>query len=183
MSGRFGRTLSASVALALCLSLGATLVASAGSGDDDTSFGAGIYQGSCDIPGDRADFDIGDLEADDDDDAATPKIGGTPVAGPVYAEDEGLSASLDDLTSNPYVVVIRQSEAADAPIVACGAITGEQTNDELRVTLDPIDDSGVSGLATFGPADARNDDGDQTEVDVEVQTSGTHSASTRSPAS
>lgn len=148
------------VAAALALVLGG-----AAAQDDDRSFGAGIYEGTCDSPGDQAVFDIGDLETDEDD---PNTMMGTPVASPVYSEDEGLSAPLDDLTGAPHVLLVRESEDANAPVAACGEITGDANGAELVIQLEPVNDSGVSGVATFGPPEPGDDDGDQSEVTVEV---------------
>lgn len=152
------------------LGLSLIVAPSVGAQDDAMSFGAGIYEGTCDSPGDRAVFDIGDLEADDDDNNGT--LAGTPVSGPVYSEDEGLSATLDDLTGQPRVVLVLASEDANAPAVACGEITGEPDGDHLSVDLEPVDDSGVSGVATFGPPEPGDDDGDRSEVEVQVRADG-----------
>lgn len=138
----------------------------AAQGDDE--FGAGIFEGACDSPGEHRLFDLGDLEIDDDDDddrRRTPTIGGTPVAGPVYEEDEDLSATIDDLTAAPHVMLVFASDAADAPIAACGGVFGQADTGTLLTTLDAVDGSGVSGVATFRPTD----DAERTDVLVQVQ--------------
>ncbi len=70
------------------------------------------------------------------------------------------------MTAAPHVVLVFASDAPDAPVAACGAITGEASDGRLRVTLDPVDGSGIGGVATFRPND--DDTDDQTEVLVQV---------------
>ena len=152
-------TVAAVAALGLSLGIGAATA----QGDDE--FGAGIYEGTCDNPGDRALHDIGDLEHDDDD---PNTIARTPVSSPVYSEDEGIASTLDDLTGAPHVVLVRAEDNANAPVVACGEIAGDTSGGTLMVLLDPVGDSGVSGVARFGPADDDDDGDDQTEVITEV---------------
>lgn len=154
----------------------AALFLSLGAGDSlaqaDDELGASIVDGTCARPGAAMIADIGDIEGDDDAAGRTPTIAGTPVAGPVYEEDEGLAVSLADLTGTPHVVVVRASEAADAPIVACGEIAGKATDERLLVQIAEVDGSGITGIATFGPPDPYDDDGDLSEVLVQVQRGG-----------
>ncbi len=154
-------------AVALGLTIGAGGLA-AQPGDE---LAAGIFEGTCGSPGDNRLFDLGDLEATDDDDRGrTSTIAGTPVAGPVFEEEDDISASIDELTATPHVVLVFASDAADAPVAACGEITGEASDGRLRVTLEPVDGSGIGGVATFRPDnDDTDDDDDQTEVLVQVQ--------------
>lgn len=163
MNPRNARSL---LAVAGVAALGLSLGIGAVSASDD-ELGAWIYEGTCASPGQTPLHDIGDLEIDDDD--RTPDIAGTSVPGPVYEEDEGISTSLDDLTAKPHVVIVRASDDRSAPVVACGEISGEARDGVLRVPLEAVGNSGVSGVATFGPARPGSDDGDKTEVTTEVQ--------------
>ena len=164
---KYGQTLLACVAAAALCILGV-----GGSLAQDEELGAGIYEGTCELAGASVVEDIGDLEVDDDAARSTPMIAGTPVAGPVYEEDEGLTVSLADLTGAPHVILIRASDNPDAPLVACGAIAGEATTGVLQVPLLEVSGSGITGVATFGPPHPSDDDGDQAEVIVQVQRGG-----------
>ncbi len=147
----------------LCFALGGAAV-----GADDDDFGAYIYAGTCDSQNGPARFDIGDLDSDDADDrviVATPAAG---MTGTTYSEDEDISATLDDLTGSPHAVVVRERDDENSPIVACGDIAGTATNGELRIDLRSVNDSGISGVALFGPNHDDSDD-DPTDVFVQVQ--------------
>ncbi len=128
--------------------------------------GAYIYAGSCDSVDGRVLFDLGDLEPE-----RRPRGGAESRlagSGPVYEEDEDISATLDELLAAPHVVVVRERDDASSPVIACGAIEGTPADGKLEVQLRPIGTSGVSGLATFGPNRDRDDD-EPTEVLVQVR--------------
>lgn len=164
--GKVLLTCAGAAALLLSLGAGGSLAQA------ENEFGASIVGGTCESPGDAIIDDIGDIEVDDDAAGRTPMIAGTPVAGPVYEEYEGLAVSLADLTGAPHVVVVRASEAAAAQVVACGEISGEAATDMVHVPLAEVDGSGITGVATFGPPDPNDDDGDMSEVLVQVQRGG-----------
>lgn len=140
--------------------------------DDDDQYGAYLYEGTCDNIGSNPLEDIGDLEPEDD---AWNVIGqGEPSPGAVYGEDEDLSQAVSDLTASDYVVVVRERDDQNSPVVACGMIDGSvDANGELVITLDEVNGSGVQGRAHFGPEDEQDrDDDEQTEVTVGVWKTG-----------
>ncbi|MCC7021661.1 MAG: hypothetical protein IT338_02470 [Thermomicrobiales bacterium] len=160
MKSRNARTL---LTVAGVAALGLSLGIGAVSASDD-ELGAWIYEGTCASPAQSPLHDIGDLDIEDHGRASG--IAGTPVAGPVYEEDEGISTSLDELTASPHVVIIRASDDEHAPIVACGEISGEARDGKLEVPLQPVGNSGVSGVSTFGPPEDKED---KAEVVTQVQ--------------
>ena len=103
--------------------------------------------------------------------AATLAHGNGGAVGVVYEEDDDISATVDELTGSPHVVVVREHDDESSPIIACGAIEGEAANGRLEIALDPVDDSGVSGTALFRPDDDDDDDDDDEPTEVLVRVS------------
>lgn len=155
----------------ICLSAVAVLTGSAVAQqtgiDQGREFDAYIAEGTCDSPAGQVVFDIGDVEADDD--RTYQQLAGTPVSGPVFQEDEGITATIADLTGSPHVVVVRVDDNPDAALVACGEITGEPIDGTLQINLTAVDGSGIAGIAQFtpGPGDD-DDDNDQTQVVTQI---------------
>jgi hypothetical protein len=145
--------------------------------DDDTEFGAYIYQGTVDDYGDRPVDDAGELDLvrDDDDDDDVAEIwnligDGNPAPDPLYGEDdEDIDLTIDELTSEPHVLVVHADEDRTSPVIAIGAIEGEVGSDgSLLIDLDEVNDSGLEGRALFRPDDDDDDDDDPTEVTIGV---------------
>jgi len=128
--------------------------------------GAYIYAGRCDSLEGPVLFDIGDLEAErrPRGNAASTLAG----SGPVYEEDEDISATIEELLASPHVVVVRERDDRSSPVIACGEITGEARDGRLSVQLRPVGGSRVGGVAAFGPNRDR-DDHEPTEVLVQVR--------------
>lgn len=151
--------------------------------DDDIEFGAYIYEGTVDDYGDRPIEEVGELESvrddDDDDDDDVREIWGRigdddPAPDPLYGEDdEDIDLTIEQLTSEPHVLVVHADEDHDSPVIAIGAIEGEIGEDgTLLIDLEEVDGSGYEGRAYFEPDD---DDDDETEVTIgiwEVQPAG-----------
>jgi hypothetical protein len=128
--------------------------------------GAYIYAGRCDSIGVRVLFDIGDLEPE-----RRPRGGAESRlegSGPVYEEDEDITATIQELLASPHAVVVRERDDRSSPVIACGEIAGQVSGDTLSVTLRPVGGSSVAGVAIFGPNRDR-DDHEPTEVLVQVR--------------
>lgn len=139
--------------------------------DDDTEFGAYIYEGTVDDYGDRPVEDAGEVELlrddDDDDDDDVREIWNRvgddgPAPGPLYGEeDEDISLTIEELTSEPHVLVVHGGDNRDAPVIAIGTIEGDVDADgTLLIDLDEVDDSGFEGRALFAPDDDVDHDDD-----------------------
>lgn len=93
---------------------------------------------------------------------------GQDVPDELYTGDEDLDRDidLDLLTAKPHLVVVREGDATDAPVIAAGAIEGEITADgTLLIQLDEVDGSGYEGRAWFGPDREEDDDDDKQDDD------------------
>ena len=148
----------------IAVALPAAAIAS-GAGNPE-EYGAYIHAGTCSKIESRALFDIGDLEVERGPRAA--EAAELPGSGPVYEGDEEISATLSELTASPHMVVVRERGDPSSQVIACGAIQGEISNDQLQTTLEPTGDSGVRGTALFRPNTDR-DDNEPTEVIVRVR--------------
>lgn len=133
--------------------------------DDDAEFGAYIYEGTVDDYGDRPVEDAGEVEllGDDDDDVREiwNRVGDDgPAPDPLYGEDdEDIDLTIDELTSEPHVLVVHGADNRDAPVIAIGAIEGDvEADGTLLIDLEEVDDSGFEGRAYFAPDDDHDDD-------------------------
>lgn len=155
--------------------LGLAFAGAASAQGNQGDFGAYIYEGTCDQPSANALDDVGDLDPDE---SVWMVVGnGEPTPETVFGEDEGISAAVQDLTGSDHVLIVRASDDQSAPVIACGAITGEvDSNGELLVQLDEVEGSGFQGRAHFGPN--KDDDDEPTEVTVAIWASSGTPAST-----
>lgn len=135
---------------------------------DDQEYGAYIYSGTCDTFASDADADVGDLDAGDDHAWTVLGRSGEPAPDTIYAEDDEIGHSIEDLTQVPFVVVVRADDTELAPVIACGRIEGEITADvTLLIDLHEVDASGFEGRAYFAPANDPDLD-EPTEVTVGI---------------
>jgi hypothetical protein len=158
-----------SVAALALAALAAPLGVAAGDDDDDDRFGAWIYAGTPGEFGGDPVASIGGLERidDDDDDDIDWLDSGTIDATVIWEEEEDIDASLDTLMAEPHVVVVRADDNRDADTLAVGEIAGEvDDRGNLTIILEPVDDSGIAGMAHFDPED--DDDDDELDVSVVV---------------
>lgn len=139
--------------------------------DDDTEYGAFIYEGTVDDYGDSPVEDLEGLEPtrdDDDDDNDDDRdvwdvIGNDdPEPDPLYGEDdEDIDPTIDELTSEPHVLVIHADDNPDSDVIAISAIEGDlDDEDGLMIDLEEVDDSGFEGRAYFQPDNDDDDDDD-----------------------
>ncbi len=103
------------------------------------------------------------LNDDDDDDDSNNAAQGTLTAPRVlYSESDDVELSFqDDVLASSHAVVVHESEENIQNYIACADIGGVVVDDELFVSLQPVNDSGYTGIVKL---DA-DDDG---EVDVEI---------------
>lgn len=151
---------------------------------DSTEFVVFIYSGTVDDFSQEPVDHAGALELlseyDDDSDDQTREIwealsnnDDEPRPAPFYGDDDDTSLSLDELMSEPHVLVVHAGEEADEPVISAGAIEGAVEDGTLTIDLQQVDDSGYEGRAFFGPYnddDADDDNGDDpgdTDIDRE----------------
>jgi len=114
------------------------------------SFGAWLYEGTCDALASSPLEDIGDLEADDSHDAERELALTPPAPSTIWSEDEDIHGTYASLTDSPHAIVVRASEAASSDVIACGEIThAAQGNDPFSIELRTVNDSGYTGQARF----------------------------------
>ncbi len=105
--------------------------------------------------------------ADDDDDDDGEDTDNAPqgvLTAPavLYSETDDIELSFeDDVLASSHSIVVHESEENIQNYIACGEIGGVVVDDELVISLRPLNDSGYTGIAKL---DA-DDDGN---VDVEV---------------
>lgn len=170
-----GKTLRGIVAGTLILG-SAAMTASPVIADDDDRFGAYLYSGTVEgIDEAQVIDDLGELEADDDDqDRLWSLIGdGQDMPSELYLEDEDLDddddATVEDLLAEPHLIVIHEEDDTSSPIVAVGAIEGTVDGDgTLLIQLQEHDGSGFEGRTWFGPEALVDDDDDEDDLHVVI---------------
>jgi hypothetical protein len=140
--------------------------------EDDDRYGAYVYAGTIDMIDDATEVDeIGELERDDNrEELWTPLGAGQDMPDELYTEDEDLEDDLspEDLTAEPHLIVVYESDDKDSPIVAVGVIEGDtDENGGILIQLIEHEGSGFEGRAWVGP-ERDDDDDDDNDVDVVV---------------
>jgi hypothetical protein len=139
------RSSTLSIAALVALTVAAVLPASA----QDTSHPAGIYVGSCPVPGnllvslwDASPSFLVDGEADAG--AAVGNQSGFPVEGSVTV----VEVPLADLVATEHAILVHRSQAEMDDYLVCGDVGGVMRGaDELPVALAPVGLSPWSGIA------------------------------------
>jgi hypothetical protein len=171
------------VALGVVIAAGGAILAMGpASASDDDEYGAYIYTGTCDDFSGAAVEDVGDLEEDD---ADFWRVLGDdePAPNTIYGEDEDITPSIDELTGEPHVLVVRAADDETADVVACGEISGTAGNvGSLTIELEEVEGSGVQGRASFGPDDDDDDDQIRVTTGVWLSTGGTPASPESTPA-
>ncbi len=119
---------------------------------DEDLDGDGVLDAGEDLDGDGA-LERGiDLDADGIIDDAERLL---PAGGPnarIYKAEEEVDATFDDLFESAQTLVVHQSAAEDATIVACGELTRPDDAEDKEIVvvgLRPIHGSGYYGYAVF----------------------------------
>lgn len=107
-----------------------------------------IHQGTCESPVGQPAYMLEDPTPWGSGGDDTTTIGTNPGP-PVAVSKSEISASLDALTSTPYVVAVHANADDYGTIVACGQIAGIERDGTLVIQLTAADDSGVSGIAVI----------------------------------
>jgi len=107
-----------------------------------------IHQGTCTSPVGQPAYMLEDATPWGSGDEA-PTVVGTNPGPPVAVSQSEISASLDDLTTTPYVVAVHASADDYGTIVACGQIAGIEHAGALVIQLAAAGDSTVSGIAVI----------------------------------
>ena len=144
-----------------------------------TEFVANIYEGTVD---DFSQEPVGEAavlellsENDDDPDDQIEEIwraissdDETPP-GVFYGDDGDTDLTVEELASEPHVLVIHAGEDANEPVIAAGDIEGDVGEGGiLIIDLQEVDGSGYEGRAFFGPDDDSGDaSGQEDSGDVE----------------
>ena len=129
---------------------------SAATAQDSGEVSAAVHGGTCD--------DLGSEVASLD--APRPDRGdwvGVENLGVVLESETDDVAPGEDLLSSPHSVVV----FSEGNPVACGEIGGYVDDDDLRIGLQPVDDSGYFGIASIDDIDDDDDD-DEVEIDLSV---------------
>lgn len=145
------------------------------------SYPAHLHAGICASPGDVV-FPLPTV-------ATSMTTDGTPTADPTTSTLPSLSVAntsttidtpLSSLLDSPHAIDIHTSDVDTATGIACGEIAGPTTDGQLLIAIQPLNDSGVTGIAVLGEA------GNQTTVSIyllepRVASASTSAASASSP--
>lgn len=102
------------------------------------------------------------VDDDDDDDGATGEPVGVLTAAPVlHADSEDVDMSWDDMLAESHALNVHESDENVQNYIACGDIGGVVVDDKLVIALNPLNDSGYSGIAIL-----EKDDDDNVDVEV-----------------
>ncbi|MGC4193135.1 MAG: hypothetical protein QM589_18465 [Thermomicrobiales bacterium] len=157
--------------------LAATLVVTGMGGsivlaDDDAhghgkTFGAWLYEGTCDTLAASPLVQIGDLEIDDDGDAARDLALTPPAPSTIWTEDEDFNGTYASLAQRPHAVVVRASEDPASDAIACGEIANVPADNEaFGIDLKTVNGSGYTGIARFRVEP--DDGGNEVEIAVGI---------------
>lgn len=104
-----------------------------------------------------------------DEEAEMPESMGVLTTGPVtYAESDDVEFAWEDMLATSHAIAVHESETNIQNYVACGDIGGVVFDDDgnkMVVGLQPVGDSGFTGIAIL------SEDGDG-NVDVEIYVTG-----------
>jgi plastocyanin len=153
----FSRPLAVAIgALALVLALvasafGHLVVAQDDEALQDPRYPVAIHQGSCDDPAEQPSFDLGEAAlAGILDEGEDQEFRGPGDAVPVIIGNYIIQANYDTLLDEQsHVVAVHRSADEMGDLVACGSLGGVVDAGRLTVGLEPLDDSGVRGVAVL----------------------------------
>lgn len=162
-------------ALAASLGIGGGAAVIAQDAEAELSQPAHIHAGTCAEldPNPVAPLDnllpVGVDPDDEDGDDAELETLGVLTNGPVtYSDSEEIEFSWDDMIGSSHAIAVHESEQNIQNYIACADIGGvvfDDDGDKMVVGLQPMNDSGFTGIAIL----EKDDDG---QVDVEVYLAG-----------
>lgn len=120
-----------------------------------------IHEGTCEMPTAEPLFDLNSTTVVGSDNAEAELVGEMPGP-PALISTGTVDLPLTDIASAPHVVALHESADAYDTLVACGTIAGTVDEGTLVITLQPVMDSGVNGVAIF------TEDGESTNVQIYV---------------
>lgn len=115
-----------------------------------------IHQGACPQPTPEPEINLSDTIVAGSDSEDATFVGVTPGQ-PALVSSTEAEIGLEDLAGVERVIALHKSAEEFDTLVACGTISGEMANDELVVTLQPVENSGVSGVAVLSDNDGKTD--------------------------
>lgn len=113
-----------------------------------------VHEGTCEMPTAEPEFNLNDTIVVGSDVAEAELIGEAPGA-PALISETTAEIALADLGSSPRVLAIHTSPEEFGTLVACGSISGMLADGELVITLQPVQQSGVSGIAIMTEEDGQ----------------------------
>lgn len=120
-----------------------------------------VHEGTCEMPTAEPKFELSTTIVAGSDNAEAELVGEMPGS-PALVSSGTIDMALADLAGAPHVLALHESADTYETLVACGTIAGTINDGTLVVTLQPVMDSGVSGIAIF------EEDGDSTNASVYV---------------
>lgn len=111
-----------------------------------------VHEGTCEMPTPEPEFTLNDTIVVSSDVAEAELIGDAPGQ-PALISETSAEVALADLGSAPRVLAIHQSAEEFGTLVACGSISGMLADGEMVITLQPVEQSGVSGIAIMTEED------------------------------
>lgn len=115
-----------------------------------------IHAGTCQMPTAEPEFDLSNTIVAGSDVAEAEFIGMTSGP-PALVTESTADMSLTDLAGSERVIALHKSADEFETLVACGFIAGMNADGELVITLQPVEDSGVSGVAILTDNDGKTD--------------------------
>jgi hypothetical protein len=105
-----------------------------------------IHQGTCESPTAQPAFELGNADpyGAGSGDATTL---GTSATSPVLEANGEVDAILADVANEGHVIAVHASPDDFATILACGGIAGTQVDGKLVISLQPVGEATVSGIA------------------------------------
>jgi len=116
-----------------------------------------VHEGTCPMPTPEPAFDLSNTIVAGSDVAEGEQVGQTTGQPALVSGNPGVEVSIDDLTASPYAIAIHKSPDEFQTLVACGAIAGTLADGQLVVTLQPVQGSGISGIAFLTEEEGQTD--------------------------
>ncbi|HWV36497.1 MAG TPA: hypothetical protein VNZ55_12745 [Thermomicrobiales bacterium] len=107
-----------------------------------------VHSGTCENITAEPAWDVGNATGAGVDDNKVDTIG-TQSGSPLLEANGTIDVKLDDLGNEPYVLAVHASADDYNTIVACGQIAGVKKDGKLVISLAPVGQSTVVGVATF----------------------------------
>ncbi len=135
---------------------GGTPTVAPGAPPQGVEYPVAVHQGTCPMPTAEPEIILSNTIVAGSDVAEATFVGVTPGQ-PALVSSTEADIELGDLAGVERVIALHKSPDEFDTIVACGTISGLMANDELVISLQEVEMSGVTGTAVLTENDGKTD--------------------------